>query len=117
MCGAGWRNSVYDMTASVTAGTTHTEQTGQFINIRNNKALDVSGGKDVEGQSVIVWNKHNGKNQQWRVVYVDESEKIVTKGLNADFGMHCNRPFYLRSRLPMKRVAECHGAKIGRAHV
>lgn len=24
--------------------------------------------------------------------------------------MHCDRPFYLRSRLPMKRVAECHGA-------
>jgi hypothetical protein len=24
--------------------------------------------------------------------------------------MICNKPFYLRSRLPMKRVAECHGA-------
>jgi hypothetical protein len=30
--------------------------------------------------------------------------------MNKDFGMVCNRPFYLRSRLPMKRVAECHGA-------
>jgi hypothetical protein len=27
-----------------------------------------------------------------------------------DWGMHSNRPFYLRSRLPMKRVAEVHGA-------
>jgi hypothetical protein len=27
-----------------------------------------------------------------------------------DFGFHINRPFYFRSRLPMKRVAECHGA-------
>jgi hypothetical protein len=27
-----------------------------------------------------------------------------------DFGFHVNRPFYFRSRLPMKRVAECHGA-------
>jgi hypothetical protein len=27
-----------------------------------------------------------------------------------DFGFHANRPFYIRSRLPMKRVAMCHGA-------
>jgi hypothetical protein len=27
-----------------------------------------------------------------------------------DFGFHINRPFYFRSRLPMKRVAECVGA-------
>jgi hypothetical protein len=26
-----------------------------------------------------------------------------------DFGFVCDRPFYLRSRLPMKRVAEMHG--------
>jgi len=27
-----------------------------------------------------------------------------------DFGFHANRPFYIRSRLPMKRIAECIGA-------
>jgi hypothetical protein len=32
------------------------------------------------------------------------------KGYNEEFGFHCDRPFYLRSRLPFKRVAECHGA-------
>jgi hypothetical protein len=26
-----------------------------------------------------------------------------------DFGMKCNEVFYLRSRLPMKRVVEMHG--------
>jgi hypothetical protein len=30
--------------------------------------------------------------------------------LDKDFGFHRNRPFYIRSRLPMKRVAEAHGA-------
>ena len=110
MCGAGWRNSVYDMTASVTAGTTHTEQTGQFINIRNNKALDVSGGKDEEGQAVIVYGNHGKVNQQWSVTYVDKAEKDETKGLNEEYGFYINRPFYIRSRLPMQRVLQCHGA-------
>jgi transposase-like protein len=27
-----------------------------------------------------------------------------------DFGFHCNRPFYFRSRMPIRRVAEAHGA-------
>jgi hypothetical protein len=34
----------------------------------------------------------------------------ATKGMNKDFGFHINRPFYMVSRLPFKRVAECHGA-------
>jgi hypothetical protein len=43
----------------------------QFINVHNEKALDVSGGKDEEGRSVIVWKKHNGNNQKWTIVYLD----------------------------------------------
>jgi ribosomal protein L35AE/L33A len=38
---------------------------GQFINWTNKKALDVSGGKDVEGQAVLVWGNHGKVNQQW----------------------------------------------------
>jgi len=30
--------------------------------------------------------------------------------MSEDFGFYINRPFYLRSRLRMQRVAECHGA-------
>jgi len=33
-----------------------------------------------------------------------------TKGLDNNFGLHRNRPFYFRSRLPMKRLAEAIGA-------
>jgi len=43
--------------------------------MRNQKVLDVSGGKDVEGQACIVWKKHGGANQRWKVVYTDEAEK------------------------------------------
>jgi hypothetical protein len=30
--------------------------------------------------------------------------------MNTEFGFHCNRPFYIVSRLPMRRVAESIGA-------
>jgi len=37
-------------------------------------------------------------------------DKQPTSGLNKEFGFHIGRPFYLVSRLPMRRVAECVGA-------
>ena len=84
------------------------------MNPTDNRVLDVTDSKDEEGQAVGV-AKRNGReggavNQRWKIVYVDQADKIRTKGFNKEFGFHINRPFYLRSRLPMKRVAECHGA-------
>lgn len=32
--------------------------------------FDVSGGRDRNGQNVLVWKKHNGLNQKWKVDYV-----------------------------------------------
>jgi len=34
---------------------------------------------------------------------------METKGLNEEFGLHINRPFYLVSELPMNKVAEMLG--------
>jgi len=85
-------------------------QGSSFVNIQDNRVLDVSGGKDVEGGKVLAWKRHGGANQRWKVVYVDKAEKESTTGLNKEFGFICSRPFYLRSRLPMKRVAEAIGA-------
>jgi len=56
--------------------------------------MDVTGGKDVEGQNVQVYGKHNGANQKWRVVYVDSSSD-QEKGLNKYFGFYINKPFYI----------------------
>jgi hypothetical protein len=81
-----------------------------FINIQDGRALDVHGGKDEEGRQVIVWKKHNGANQRWTIIYLDKAEKVQSEGLNTEFGFHCNRPFYIVSRLPMRRVAESIGA-------
>jgi len=56
-------------------------------------------------------NKRNGgANQRWKVVYVDKAAETETKGLNEEFGFFINRPFYIRSRMPMERVMEVHGA-------
>jgi len=41
---------------------------------------------------------------------MDKQTKEATEGINEEFGLHINRPFYMRSRLPMKRIAECVGA-------
>jgi hypothetical protein len=72
--------------------------------------LEVTAKKDEEGQAVGVKNNSNGVHQQWTVVYLDKAGKTDSKGLDKDFGFHRNRPFYIRSRLPMKRIAECVGA-------
>jgi len=37
----------------------------------------VSGNQDKENRNVIVWNRHNGLNQQWDIVYADSQ---TTKG-------------------------------------
>jgi hypothetical protein len=82
-------------------------------------ALDVYQGKDVEAQKVIVWKKHNGANQRWRVVYVDKSKKEATSGFSKEWGFYINRPLYFRSRLPMQRIAELVGTdvRLRRYHV
>jgi hypothetical protein len=82
----------------------------QFVNPTNGKALAVSQSKDEEGQAVAVETEGDGVNQRWKIIYLDKAAKIRSKGFNKEFGFHINRPFYIRSRMPMQRVMECHGA-------
>jgi hypothetical protein len=81
----------------------------QFINIQNGKAVD-STSNDDEGTEVKISNKNDSVQQKFDIVYLDKKAKAATSGFNEEFGLHINRPFYLRSRLPMRRVAECIGA-------
>jgi len=55
-----------------------------------------------------MWNRHKGANQKWKIVYVD-TVTDQTKGLDKDFGLYVNKPFYIRSRLPSRRMVECIG--------
>jgi hypothetical protein len=83
-----------------------------FSNISNKKCLDVHGNRDEEARKVIVHGRHNGANQRWRIVYTDKAAKEPTSGYTKEWGFYINRPFYLRSRLPMQRVAELVGSDI-----
>jgi len=79
------------------------------MNVKTNKVFDVSGGKDVETQKVIMYNKHNGANQRWKIVYVDQF-KYAKEGMVEEFGFFANRPFYIRSQLSNGRMAECNNS-------
>lgn len=63
------------------------------------KVIDVAGGEDKEGANIIVWKMHNYKNQQWKIVYVDEDKPEPKKGeLNSEFGLYVEKiPHCLQS--------------------
>jgi hypothetical protein len=82
-----------------------------IINIKNKKAFDVTGGKDEEARNVIVWKKHNGANQRWSIVYEEDWKKARTEGVNKDYGFQINEPFFIVSKMPMRRVAEVVGGR------
>lgn len=80
-----------------------------FVNIKNGKVVDVSGGRDREANRVGVWRKNGSKAQKWTVIYEDKKAKERTRGLNEDFGFQINRPFYIITKMPSRRVAEAVG--------
>ena len=82
-----------------------------MVNVKNKKVLDVWQGKDKEGQKVIVWKRHNGLNQRWRIVYLDAKARDKIKGMNSNFGFYINRPFYIVSKMWMSRVIEVVGGR------
>lgn len=82
-----------------------------FVNVQDKRVLDVRSGKDKEGQQVLIWKRHNGLNQRWKVVYLDDKKPEPTTGFDKDSGFHRNRPFYIVSRLPARRVIELTGGR------
>lgn len=72
--------------------------------------MDVRGGKDSEATNVQAWKKNGSKAQKWTIIYQDKADRRKSKGVNKHFGFEINRPFYIRSRMPMQRVVECRGA-------
>jgi hypothetical protein len=94
-------------------------KSGYFTNIKNGKVVSVKDRKDEEGQpvwaSARIGGRHGHASQRWRISYLhkkDARETYTKKGSMSrrGFGFLANEPFYLRSRLPMQRVAECVGA-------
>ena len=76
------------------------------------KVLDVHGGVDAENRNVQVWNRHNGLNQQWEILYADSAKPAPTKGYFPLAGLYINRPFYVVSHLPSKRYLDLVGRNL-----
>jgi hypothetical protein len=58
--------------------------------------MDVSGGVDAENRNIIMWNKHNGLNQQWDIINVKDMKPELKKGeLNKRYGLYVERPFFI----------------------
>jgi hypothetical protein len=78
----------------------------QFTNIRNNKLVSVSDGRDEEGKAIHAAHSFGANHpaQRWKVVYTDKmgGEAYKKKGImDHAYGFKMNLEFYLRSRLPM----------------
>ena len=76
------------------------------MHVKDNRVLEVQGSTDAEGHPTGLHVRHNGANQRWNVVYLDQSTREATEGLDPDFGFYRNRPFYIISRLCMRRFVE-----------
>jgi hypothetical protein len=55
--------------------------------------------------------KTEGKEQKWKILYVDQAIAQPTKGMNKSFGFFIDRPFYILNKMPGKRALEIVGKK------
>jgi hypothetical protein len=72
----------------------------------------VQANKCQEGQPVIAWKSHNGKNQRWIIKYNENNgSDIQRKGKDGYFGLIINEPFYAFSKASSKMTIEVIGGK------
>ena len=83
---------------------------GQHIINEKGKAIDVQNNQDKENWNVIVHNQHNGRNQKWRIRYVDTIKPLPKKGeLNTEFGLYVERPFHVVSEMSKHKYLDLIG--------
>ena len=69
-------------------------------------SIDIEGSNVGVGLNTAIEDKAAELNQKWTVVYLDTAAAQVTEGLDKNFGFYINRPFYMISRMPLRRVIE-----------
>jgi hypothetical protein len=69
--------------------------------------MDVSGGRDNNGQNIHMWKKHRGINQQWDLIYVDEMPAEPKKcEMNKDFNFKVDCDFHIVSKMSSGRYLD-----------
>jgi hypothetical protein len=91
-------------------------QTFRYVNenIVNERGLvlEVQGNNCQEGQNVIAWKKHNGKNQRWIIKYGEnDGSDIQRKGRDGYYGLVIGEPFYAFSKANTKFTMEVLGGR------
>jgi hypothetical protein len=91
-------------------------QTFRFVNnnIVNQKGLvlEIQGNQCQEGQPVLAWKKHNGKNQRWLIKYEENNGSDLQKtGKDSYFGLYINEPFYAWSKANQSLTMEVIGGR------
>jgi hypothetical protein len=77
------------------------------VNVKDGRAMDVSGNHDRENQNVVVAKRHNALNQQWDIVYLDALEAPLKDGeWWADWGMYVGKEFSIVSKMPSQRYLD-----------
>jgi hypothetical protein len=82
---------------------------GYLQNVLAGKVISVEGAQDKEAQKTWVWTAHNGVNQKWRIIYVDEKKPEQSKGLNKQFGLYVDRPFAIQTQMSTGNYITTHG--------
>jgi hypothetical protein len=77
---------------------------GAFLKNERGLVIDVAGSGDRDGQNVLVWKKHGGKNQQWNIEYADVDK--IQNGLIPD------KPFRLISKMRGQRALTMQGRNV-----
>lgn len=72
--------------------------------MKDKKAINISNNEDEEASPIGVARKANTSQFKWNILYTDTMKKAQTKGLNKRFGLKIAEPFFIVSRLPMRRV-------------
>jgi hypothetical protein len=80
---------------------------GAIVNIKDGRAMDVSGNVDRDNQNVIMFKRRNTLNQQWDIVYLDALEAPLKNGeWWADWGMYVGKEFSIVSKMPGARYLD-----------
>lgn len=81
-----------------------------FINVKG-KVVEVSGSFDKEGAPLGVGTKRYAANQRFTLTYAGKEKEIETSGLNSDFGLSINRPFFIVTKMGSGRAIEVVGGR------
>jgi hypothetical protein len=81
-----------------------------FINAKG-LVFQIDGKKDAEGATCGVGINLYDTNQIFTITYTEKEVAIKTDGVNAEFGFHINRPFYIVTKMGSGRAVEVVGGR------